>query len=319
MDYFRGGKEMNKRKRKVLEGVQRFNRVSKATHIGLSALFIFLALLCLMPLVLVFMISISSEQSIATYGYKFWPQEFSIEAYKFLWESKESIMSAFIVSIVITVLGTIIGLLLNTSIAYSLSRRSFKFRGFFTWIIFIPMLFGGGMISFYITVATVLKLKDTLWALILPMAVSSFYIVMLRTFFQTTVPDSLIESAKIDGASQFKIFTRIVLPISLPAIATVGLFLTFAYWNDWYNALLFIDNNKLVPLQAMLNRIQNDIAFINDNLSTLGASAAELIAKLPSESVRMAIVVIVVLPIACSYPFFQKYFISGITIGAIKE
>ena len=175
------------------------------------------------------------------------------------------------------------------------------------------------MISFYITVATVLKLKDTLWALILPMAVSSFYIVMLRTFFQTTVPDSLIESAKIDGASQFKIFTTIVLPISLPAIATVGLFLTFAYWNDWYNALLFIDNNKLVPLQAMLNRIQNDIAFINDNLSTLGASAAELIAKLPSESVRMAIVVIVVLPIACSYPFFQKYFISGLTIGAVKE
>lgn len=310
---------MSRHEKQALEGVERFNRVSKTTNIGLSALFIFFAIICLMPVILVFMISISSEQSIATYGYRFWPKEFSLEAYRFLWESKESIMGSFIVSIVVTVLGTIIGLLLNTSIAYSLSRRNFKFRGFFTWVIFIPMLFGGGMISFYITVATVLKLKDTLWALILPMAVSSFYIVMLRTFFQTTVPDSLIESAKIDGASQFKIFTTIVLPISLPAIATVGLFLTFAYWNDWYNALLFIDNNKLVPLQAMLNRIQNDIAFINDNLSTLGASAAELIAKLPSESVRMAIVVIVVLPIACSYPFFQKYFISGLTIGAVKE
>lgn len=310
---------MKAHEKKELEGVERFNRVSKPTNIIFSILFIVFAVICLMPVVLVFMISISSEQSIATYGYRFWPKEFSLQAYKFLWESKASILGSFVVSIIVTVLGTITGLLLNTSIAYSLSRRSFKLRGLFTWIIFIPMLFGGGMISFYITVATVLQLKDTLWALILPMSVSSFYIIMLRTFFQTTVPDSLIESAKIDGASQFKIFGVIVLPISLPAIATVGLFLTFAYWNDWYNALLFIDNNKLVPLQAMLNRIQNDIVFINENLNTMGASAAELIAKLPTESVRMAIVMIVVLPIACSYPFFQKYFITGLTIGAVKE
>ena len=151
------------------------------------------------------------------------------------------------------------------------------------------------------------------------MAVSSFNIVILRTFFQTTIPDSLIESAKLDGANQLRIFTTIVLPISLPAIATIGLFLTFAYWNDWYNALLYIDNNTLVPIQALLNRIQGDIAFMNQNVSLLGASAAEILAKLPSESVRMAIVVLVVFPIACSYPFFQKYFISGLTIGAVKE
>lgn len=303
----------------TLEGVEKFNRVSKPTNILLSALFILLGIVCIMPVVLVFMISITSETAIAQYGYRFWPKEFSLQAYSYLWESRASIFGAFFVSVTVTILGTIVGLILNTSIAYSLSRRTFKLRGFFTWIIFIPMLFGGGMISFYITVATVLGLKDTLWALILPMAVSSFYIIMLRTFFQTTVPDSLIESAKIDGASQLRIFTTIVLPISLPAIATVGLFLTFAYWNDWYNALLFIDNSKLVPLQAMLNRIQNDITFINANLTTLGASAAELVAKLPTESVRMAIVMIVVIPIACSYPFFQKYFISGITVGAVKE
>lgn len=308
-----------KRQKEVLEGVEKFNRVSKPTNLLLSALFILFGIICVLPVILVFMISISSEQSIAQYGYRFWPKEFSLQAYKYLWDSRESIFNAFGVSVLVTVLGTVVGLILNTSIAYSLSRKNFKLRGFFTWLIFIPMLFSGGMISFYITVSTVLGLKDSIWALILPMSVSSFYIIMLRTFFTTTVPDALIESAKIDGASQLRIFTTIVLPISLPAIATIGLFLTFAYWNDWYNALLFIDNSKLVPLQAMLNRIQNDIEFINQNVATLGASVAEMMAKLPTESVRMAIVMLVVLPIACSYPFFQKYFISGLTVGAVKE
>nr|WP_307990973.1 carbohydrate ABC transporter permease [uncultured Niameybacter sp.] len=308
-----------KREKEVLEGVEKFNRVSKPTNLLLSALFILFGIICVLPVILVFMISISSEQSIAQYGYRFWPKEFSLQAYKYLWDSRESIFNAFGVSVLVTVLGTVVGLILNTSIAYSLSRKNFKLRGFFTWLIFIPMLFSGGMISFYITVSTVLGLKDSIWALILPMSVSSFYIIMLRTFFTTTVPDALIESAKIDGASQLRIFTTIVLPISLPAIATIGLFLTFAYWNDWYNALLFIDNSKLVPLQAMLNRIQNDIEFINQNVATLGASVAEMMSKLPTESVRMAIVMLVVLPIACSYPFFQKYFISGLTVGAVKE
>lgn len=312
-------KKLAKKEKEVLEGVERFNRVSKPTNLILSILFILFGVICVLPVILVFMISVSSEQSIAQYGYRFWPKEFSLQAYKYLWDSRASIFNAFGVSIIVTVLGTVVGLLLNTSIAYSLSRKTFKLRGFFTWLIFIPMLFSGGMISFYIIVSTVLGLKDSLWALILPMSVSSFYIIMLRTFFTTTVPDALIESAKIDGASQLRIFTTIVLPISLPAIATVGLFLTFAYWNDWYNALLFIDNSKLVPLQAMLNRIQNDIEFINQNVATLGASVAEMMAKLPTESVRMAIVMLVVLPIACSYPFFQKYFISGLTVGAVKE
>ncbi|MHC1750664.1 MAG: carbohydrate ABC transporter permease [Cellulosilyticaceae bacterium] len=310
------------RRKKIKEepdGIEKFNRVSKKTNVLLSALFILLGCTCVLPMILVFMISFSSEASIAQYGYSFLPKEFVLNAYKYLWEAKDSIFTAFKVSIIVTVGGTVIGLLLNTSIAYSLSRSNFRFRKFFTWVIFIPMLFSGGMISFYIVVANMLGLKDNLLALMLPMAVSSFYIIILRTFFQTTVPDSLIESAKIDGASQLRIFTTIVLPISLPAIATIGLFLTFAYWNDWYNAMLFIDSAKLVPLQGVLNRIQLNIEFINKNSSLLGASASDIIARLPTESVRMAIVVLVVLPIACSYPFFQKYFISGLTIGAVKE
>lgn len=302
-----------------LGGFEKFNRVSPQTNIIISILFIVLAIICILPVILVFMVSISSERSIQQFGYRFWPNEFSSNAYSYLYNSKDSILRSFGVSILVTVLGTIIGLILNTTIAYALSRRNFKFKSFFTWVIFIPMLFNGGMISSYIVVSNMLNLKDTIWALILPMAVSSFNIIILRTFFQTTIPDSLIESAKLDGANQLRIFTTIVLPISLPAIATIGLFLTFAYWNDWYNALLYIDNNSLVPIQALLNRIQGDIEFMNQNVSLLGASASEILDKLPSESVRMAIVIVVVLPIACSYPFFQKYFISGLTIGAVKE
>lgn len=308
--------KLNKRK---LGGFEKFNRVAPHTNGIISIIFIILAVICIMPVVLVFMVSISSEQSIQQVGYRFWPEEFSLEAYSYLYNSKDSILRSFGISILVTVLGTIVGLILNTTIAYALSRKNFKLKSFFTWVIFIPMLFNGGMISSYIVVSTMLNLKDTIWALILPMAVSSFNIIILRTFFQTTIPDSLIESAKLDGANQFRIFTTIVLPISLPAIATIGLFLTFAYWNDWYNALLYIDNNSLVPIQALLNRIQGDIEFMNQNISLLGASASEILDKLPSESVRMAIVIVVVLPIAYSYPFFQKYFISGLTIGAVKE
>ena len=302
-----------------LGGFEKFNRVSPYTNTIISVVFILLAIICILPVVLVFIVSISSEKSIQNFGYSFWPKQFSAEAYSYLYNSKDSILRSFGVSILVTVLGTIVGLILNTTIAYALSRKNFKFKSFFTWVIFIPMLFNGGMISSYIVVSNMLNLKDTIWALILPSAVSSFNIIILRTFFQTTVPDSLIESAKLDGANQLRIFTTIVLPISLPAIATIGLFLTFAYWNDWYNALLYIDNSKLIPIQALLNRIQGEIEFMNQNISLLGASATEILEKLPSESVRMAIVIVVVLPIACSYPFFQKYFISGLTIGAVKE
>lgn len=307
------------RKEPVLEGVEKFNRISKTSNLVLSILFIILGIICVLPAILVFMISISSEQAIAQNGYQFWPKEFALQAYKYLWDSKDTILRSAGVSIIVTVGGTITGLVLCTSIGYALSRPTFKLKKFFTWVIFIPMLFGGGMISFYIVVANMLGLKDSILALILPMAVSSFNIIILRTFFQTTIPDALVESAKIDGASQLRIFSTIVLPISLPAVATVGLFLTFGYWNDWYNALLFIDDSKKVPLQAMLNRIEGDIQFLNKNLSLLGASAAEIAAKMPAETVKMAIVMIVVLPIACSYPYFQKYFISGLTIGAVKE
>jgi putative aldouronate transport system permease protein len=174
------------------------------------------------------------------------------------------------------------------------------------------------MVSSYFVVTQFLKLRNSPWALILPLCVSSFYVIVCRTFFRNTIPDSVVESATIDGAGQLTIYFRIVLPLSLPVLATIGLFLSFAYWNDWFTALLYIDRTELLTLQAYLNRLLENINFILTNASILGASQADLLASMPREAARMAIAVVAVLPIACVYPFFQRYFISGLTVGAVK-
>lgn len=228
------------------------------------------------------------------------------------------ILRALGISLFVTIVGTVLGVMLTTLMGYVLSRPNYKLNGFLTMVVFIPMVFNGGLVSTYFVVSQLLGLKNSVWALILPLAVSSFNVIICRTFFKTTVPESLIESAKMDGASQLTIFSRIVLPISLPVLATIGLFLTFAYWNDWYQSMLYIDESKLLSLQALLNNIMANIQALAANAATLGVSSAEMIANMPKEAARMAIVVIIVLPIACAYPFFQKYFISGLTVGAVK-
>ena len=306
------------RKNEGQDALLKFNRVSPPANVLFSLLFIVLALVCVIPFIFVIIISISSDQSIQTNGYTFFPSAWSGGAYAYLWKLNGLIGQSFIISIVVTVVGTIIGLFLNGTMGYVLSRPTFKFRKLFTWIIFIPMLFGGGLTASYLVNTQLLMLRNTIWALILPLAVSSFNIIILRTFFQTTVPDSVIESAKIDGATQMRIFFTIVLPISLPALATIGLFLSFAYWNDWFSALIYIrsDHTSLYPLQYVLISIQQNLEFLTRNAQYIGAAGGA--SRLPAESARMALVVIVVLPIACSYPFFQRYFVSGLTIGAVK-
>jgi len=300
-------------------GVERFNRVSQPVNIGLSLLFIVLALVCTVPFLFVIIISFSSNTSIQTIGYTFTPSEWSLDAYVHLWREKATIGTSFLISIFITVVGTVIGLFLNSTMGYVLSRRTFKWRRLFTTIIFIPMLFGGGLVASYLVNTQLLHLRNSVWALILPLSVSSFNIIILRTFFQTTVPDSIIESAKIDGAAQLRIFFTMVLPISLPALATVGLFLSFAFWNDWYMAMLYIQSTHthLWPLQYVLYQIQKNLEFLSQNAQYMGAAGLG-VNKLPAESARMAICVVIVLPIACSYPFFQRYFVSGLTIGSVK-
>lgn len=295
----------------------KMNRVRPGTNAGFNLLFILLAAMAIIPVLFVFMISISSEESIRVSGYSFVPQSFSNSAYMFLWNERGTIFSALWISVLVTVSGTVLGLALTTTMGYVLSRPGFKLKGFYTWVVFIPMIFNGGMVASYVVNANILNMKNTIWALILPLAVSSFNIIVCKTFFRSTIPDSIIESAKIDGASQLRIFGTIVLPISKPVLATIGLFLTFGYWNDWFQSSLYISKAELVSLQALLNNMMKSLDYIANNPSA-GLSLQQYRNSMPSESVRMAIAIVIVIPIACAYPFFQKYFISGLTIGAVK-
>ncbi|MGL4572436.1 MAG: carbohydrate ABC transporter permease [Clostridium sp.] len=301
------------------EEINKFNAISKPANIGLNILFGVLAALCIIPFIFVVIISFTSEQSLQMNGYKFWPEEWSFEAYKYIFTSGSQIMRSYGITIFITIAGTITGLVIMTTYAYALSRKNFAYKKFFTKLIFIPMLFSGGMVASYLVVTRFLGLKNSLLALILPICVSSFHIIILRTFFKTTVPDAVVESAKIDGASEWVLFLKIVLPISLPAIATIALFLTLGFWNDWFNAMLYIDKNSLIPLQYLLIRLETSMEFLANNTAALGTNAVEAAAKMPKDTAKMAIVVITTLPIIFAYPFFQKYFVSGLTVGAVKE
>ncbi|AUS97889.1 sugar ABC transporter permease [Clostridium thermosuccinogenes] len=299
-------------------GVEYYNRISQPVNILFNLIFTVIALSCIIPVLFVVIISISSNESIRQIGYSFFPKEWSISAYSYIWKMRSYIGRAFLVSIGVTTVGTLLGLFMNSTMGYVLSRRNYKLRNFFTILIFIPMLFSGGLVSSYLVNTQFLRIGNTYWALILPLCVSSFYIIVLRTFFQTTIHDSIIESAKMDGASQLLIYFKIVLPISLPGLATIGLFLSFAYWNDWFTPMLYIqsDHAHMYTLQYILVDIEQNIQNLIRNAQYM--MAGESLANIPSETVRMAIVVVVVLPITMSYPFFQKYFISGLTIGSVK-
>lgn len=298
------------------DGLRR-NRVKPLTNAGFNLLFALLAAMAIIPVIFVFIISISSEESIRLVGYSFFPSSLSGSAYQFLWNERATILQALFISVTVTVSGTLLGLTLTATMGYVLSRPVFKLKGFYTWVVFIPMIFNGGMVASYVVNANILNLRNNIGALILPLAVSSFNIIVCKSFFRSTIPDSIIESAKIDGASQLRIFTTVVLPISTPVLATIGLFLTFGYWNDWFQSSLYISNAKLVSLQALLNNMMRSLDYIANNPSA-GLSLQQYRNQMPSESVRMAIAVVIVVPIACAYPFFQKYFISGLTIGAVK-
>ena len=308
---------MAKNKLRHQDGMLRFNSISNGVNALFSLVFILLALITFLPAVFVLIISFSSEASVAQNGYSFYPSELSLSSYEYLWQSKAYIGRAFLNSVGLTVCGTLLGLVLISTMGYAISRPNYYLKKTYTWLIFIPMIFSGGLVATYMVNTQVYMLKNTYWALLLPGACSTFYIIIMRTFFQTTVPDSIIESGKIDGASQLRIFVQLVLPISLPVIATIGLFLTFNYWNAWYGAMLYLDSNHrdLYPLQYVLISIEKNIQFMARNEQYL---TAEAMSNIPSETMRMAIVMVVVVPIACSYPFFQRYFVSGLTIGAVK-
>ncbi|AGU76426.1 MULTISPECIES: carbohydrate ABC transporter permease [Streptococcus] len=290
----------------------------KKTDFFFNVLIAIFALSCVLPFFFVIIISLTDETSLVQNGFAFWPSKFSLAGYEFLLSLKDKLLQSLFITIFITIVGTTLNVFFTTTYAYAISRRTFKYRRFFTLFAMASMLFQAGLIPTYIIMTTFLGLGDTVWALILPLLLSPFNIILMRTFFKRTISESIIESAKIDGASETRIFFQICLPLSLPGIATITLFTALAYWNDWFNALLYIRSDNLVPLQYLLIKIQQNLDYLS---KSVGASAqlAGLTNSFPKESARMAMVVLATVPIACVYPFFQRYFVKGLTIGGVKE
>ncbi|OKP92789.1 MULTISPECIES: carbohydrate ABC transporter permease [unclassified Paenibacillus] len=295
-----------------------FHKLSKTWNVLFNLFAGVFALLCVFPFIFVVIISFTDEGALARDGYSLFPAKWSLGAYKYVFQSGDMLLQSYGVTILVTVLGTLISLLFISFYAYAISRKSFRYRNFFAFFAFFTMLFNGGLVPTYIIVTQFLGLKDTIWALVMPLAVNAFYIMILRTFYSTSVPDAILESGKIDGAGEFRIFLTLVLPLSLPGLATIALFSTLGYWNDWFNALLYIDDPNLVPLQSMLMRIETSMQFIMQN-STNSSLSMEALRSMPQDTSRMAMVVLATGPIIFAYPFFQRYFIQGLTIGAVKE
>ncbi|MBR3504317.1 MAG: carbohydrate ABC transporter permease [Clostridia bacterium] len=298
----------------------RFNSLSPGWNFAFAVILIFVSLFALIPMALVFIVSFTSEASISYNGFSFWPSQWALDGYGYLGKMGNQVVNSYIVTIAHSVFGTLCCLAVMSMYAYVIAQRNFPARRFFIWILFFTMLFGGGLVPSYMLNVNVYHLRDTFWIFIVPSLVSAYHVIILRTFIISTIPDTLFEAGKIDGAGHFRIFIQIVLPLFKAGIATIGLFQLVGRWNDWFTAYLYIDNSKLVPLQTLLQKIQNDIDFLKNNAEIAGTpEGVQLLRQLPNQNLRMACTVIVVLPILCAYPFFQRYFVSGLTIGSVKE
>ena len=278
-------------------------------------LFVF-SLLCLLPFILLVSASLTSDKYIGMYGYSFFPGEWSLDAYRYLLLNWKMIGRAYLTSIGITAAGVVLSLFLTATLSYPLSRRDLPHRGKFNFYVVFTMLFNGGLVPTYLIYTELFHIKNTYWALLIPtLLLNGFSVMIMRTYFSSSVPPELIDAAKIDGCGEVRAFFRIVLPTSLPILATVGLLSGLAYWNDWYNGLIFLTSQKYYNLQNVLNRIMSDI----QALRSISTGATQINGgNMPIDTVRMAIAAIAVLPIMIAFPFFQKYFIKGITLGAVK-
>jgi putative aldouronate transport system permease protein len=290
----------------------RNNKLSLFNLIGYSFITV-ISILCLIPFLMVISSSLTDESSIYKYGYSLIPHKMSFETYKIAFEAPMEIIRGYGITVSVTVLGTLTGLFITALTAYVLYRKEFKYRYQFSFLFYFTSLFSGGLVSYYIFLVRYLGFKDKYYALILPLLLNVFYILIMRNFMNS-VPYSIIESAKIDGAGDFEIFLKIVLRVITPAIASIGLFIALGYWNDWFQAMLFIENYQMYPLQYMLYRIITSVEFSNVVSSQSGIPMPEM----PKETIKMAMTVISTGPIIFLYPFVQKYFVKGITIGAVK-
>lgn len=270
---------------------------------------------CLFPFIMVISGSLSTEKDIMDYGYTLIPRSVTFDSYRILFLGSNRIFDAYGVSLLVTVAGTFLSLFVTSMGAYVMARRSFKFRNILSVYVIITMLFNGGLVPWYIICVRYLDLKDTLWALILPMLANAFNMFLIRNFM-LSIPEDLNESAKMDGAGDFKIFYRLIAPLSLPVLATVGLFVALNYWNDWFLGLMFVDKQELQPLQLLLRTLISNVEFLK---SSSNASAMQRISsQIPSESIKMALTVVTIGPIIFLYPFVQRFFVKGLMVGAVK-
>ncbi|MDF9839375.1 MULTISPECIES: carbohydrate ABC transporter permease [unclassified Paenibacillus] len=267
---------------------------------------------CLVPFWSVIASSFTSEASLVKNGYMFWPSDFSLDAYKMIFKDN-TIYRAYGVTTFVTAVGTVLSMIFTSAMAYTLSVKSVKYRNHLAFYIYFTMLFHGGLVASYLLISKYLDMKDTIWVLIIPGMISAWNMFLLRNFF-ASIDDSIAESAKIDGANDVYILFRIILPISLPALATIGLFYALGYWNKWFDAVLYINDKDLFPLQYLIQRIMNNLDYINQISSDI--SIPNFIA--PAMTVRLATTVVTIGPIIFLYPFLQKYFVKGLMVGAVK-
>ena len=297
----------------------RLNQVSVGTEAIFHVIIGLFAICCIIPFIFVIIISLTAESSIREIGYSFIPRAWSTATYSYAIQRLPQIWRSYFNSILITVVGTFLSTLMCALYSYALFRPDFKYRGFFTFFSFFTMIFGGGLVPTYVICTQVLHLTENYAALIVPLLVSPFNIIIMRTFFKSSVPLELIEAATIDGSGEYSTFFRVVLPIAKPGLATLALLNALAYWNDWYLSLLYIKQNKVLqPLQALLMELQNNVEYLNRMSAALGSSAIQEAMRAPTQTLRMVLVVLIVVPIACAYPFFQQYIVSGLTIGSVK-
>lgn len=286
-------------------------------NVSIHIIFVLLTLACVLPLLLVVGISFTDEKTLLAEGYHLIPRKFSLAAYRYVFTGAASVAQAYAVTVFVTAAGTFLHLLFMSMLAYGLTREEVTARNLLALFVYIPVLFNGGLVPTYMLLTRYLHLKNTIFVLIIVNMASATNVLIMKNFFRT-IPASLIESARIDGSGEIRTFFKIVLPLSKPSLASIGLFTAIAYWNDWMTCSLYIENQKLQTLQYLLQSLMNNIQYLLMNASA-SRSMQNAIADMPNEGVRMATCVLAVGPIIFLYPLLQKYFASGLTIGAVKE
>ncbi|MEC0177137.1 carbohydrate ABC transporter permease [Paenibacillus favisporus] len=291
-------------------------RRTRIEQVVIHFIFWLIVAFCLVPFLLLITASFTDEDAIVREGYSFFPSEWSLDSYVFIFQKSGEILNSYGISVIVTILGTLASLVLMTLLAYPLSKKDLPLRNFFSFIVFFTMLFNGGLVPTYLIYSNVFHITNTLLALIVPgLLVSAFYVILLRTFFTVSVPEAVLESANMDGAGEFRIFVQMALPLSLPVLATVGLFQVINYWNDWFNGLIYISDSRLYSIQVLLNTILLNVQYLLDNVDYSSRVDGS---SIPTQGVRLAIAVIGALPIVLTYPFFQRFFVKGLTVGAVK-